>query len=923
MKRDALVVGREAESARLGSMIDAIADHGSAIVIDGDAGVGKTTLVDEAVAHAQSRRIRVLRTAGSPAESGEQYAALQLLLHPLRAGIDSLPAPQRDALRIAFRLAAGEPPTPLMAGLAALTLVSDEAVRGPLLLVVEDLHWIDPESSWALRMLARRIDEDPVVVLMTTRDRPADDRIDVEHLHLGPLSASDSGALLDALPHPPLGAARRALLDLAQGNPLALVELTGRDPAASADDRAVTRRLETAFAARFAELDQPARLAVLAVALGGVATAEEAGRLADRALGRYPDPSWIDRAVAASLLTWSPRSGIRLRHPLVQSAVTSVSRPSERAAVLRTLVQEYRDDPSRTLRWRSELATGTDGALGDELADLAGWALTARDFVVAAGAMERAAELTPAGELRVSRLIDAAEYSGLAGRSAEAALLVHRAAGETADPILVARAAWTRETLPTGRTALSRGDLSPALAAVDQLQRNGAVELATSALLHLAAIAWDHNREASPGAPMLAAVRSLALDESDPRALLLAAVTEPIARGDEVIGRALAVTGAARTPEEAWWLGYALNMAGEIEVSRERLEEAITGLRARGDIRILPQALLGASMTTFLSGRLSRARAFAEEGLTLGNDLGDLGVETAARACIAWFEAIEGIPPDLEAITAGTAIGADVMRSSVMRATVRGARAAAALHAGRPREAVAELRPLLERDGDSRNPNFAILTTPDLVDSALATGDDDLVRRHAAGLGALHEGWHAPMIDSALRHTRFALALGEDPDDAIDRLRRAPLPVAYMQARALLLAGDHLRRAGREHDARAVLHEALLLFEALPARAWADRARAALRAAGEQAADGSATGTSALTPQELRICTLASTGLTNRAIAQHLFLSPRTVGAHLYSAYRKLGISTRAQLGAIVGRGGDATGAGGREAAQPSSSPMA
>ncbi|PPH05164.1 AAA family ATPase [Rathayibacter sp. AY1H3] len=903
MKRDALVVGRGSELARLRLMVDGIAAHGSALVIDGDAGVGKTTLVEEVVAYARARDVRVLRTAGSAAESGDQYAALQLLLHPLRPGLDGLPLPQRDALRVAFHLADGVQPTPLLAGLSALTLLSDAAADRPLLVVVEDLHRIDPESAWALRMLARRIGEDRVVVVMTTRDRPEEDS-GLEHLHLGPLSAADSAALLDTLPHPPRGAARRALLDLARGNPLALVELTGRDPSADeAEDRAVTGRLESAFAERFAELDQPSRLAVLAVALGDVATAEEASRLANLAIGRHPDPSWIDRAVAASLLSWTPGSGLRFRHPLVQSAVTSVSRPSERAAVLRTLVHEHRDDPSRTLWWRSELATGSDGPVGEELAGLAASGLATGDVVLAAQAMERAAELTPAGPLRVSRLIDAAEYSGLAGRTAEAALLVHRAAVETVDPVLTARAAWTRETLPTGRTALSRGDLSPALAAVTALQSHGAVDAATAALLHLAAIAWDHNREASPGEPMIQAVRALALDDSDPRAVLLAAVTEPIARGDEVVRRALAAAGGASGPEEAWWLGYALNTAGEVEVARELLEEAITGLRARGDIRILPQALLAASMTTSLAGRFSRARSFAEEALVLGSDLGDVGFETASRACLAWFDAMEGVAPDPEAISAGSAIGAAVLCSSVMRATLRGSRAAVAVLESRPGDAVPELLPLLDTDDDSLNPGFAILTTPDLVDAALAIGDVGVVRLHAARLESLFERWHQPMIEAALRYAQIAVALADGaPDAAAGLLRRTPPPLPYVRARALLLVGDGLRRAGQAAEARPLLRESLAMLEELPIRAWADRARDALRAAGGRIADAPSPAAATLTPQELRICALASTGLSNRAIAQNLFLSPRTVGAHLYAAYRKLGIGGRGELAAVLGR---------------------
>ena len=900
MKERAAVVGRDGELRRLRGLVDEIATRGSAVVVDGDAGVGKSTLVDAVAAYAQDRGVRVLRTAGSLSESGAQYAALQLLLHPLRDAVDALPGPQRAALDAAFGRSDAAAPTPLMAGLAALTLVTDASAEQPVLLVVEDLHWVDPESQWALRMLARRIGQDPVVVLVTTRLPPAGDETDLERVHLGPLDGHDAELLLDALDRPPVGAARRALLDLAQGNPLALVELSGRDGTAG-EDGAVTRRLESAFAERFGELDQPARLAVLAVALGGTATAEDAGHAVHAALGRYPDPSWIDRAVAASLLVWSDRGGLRFRHPLVQTAVTNISRPSERAAVLRALVIEHADDPDRTLWWRAELATGPDPALADELAAHAADALTTRDLVTAARATERAAELTPAGGDRVARLLDAADCAGLAGRVTDAALLLQRAVTETTDPVLLARAAWIRETLPTGRTALARGDLGPALAAVGDLQRHGAVDLATGALLHLAAIAWDHNRQAFPDAPMLTAVRALPLPDDDPRAVLLAAVTEPIARGDEVVARVLALDpGVTDDPEQAWWLGYALNIAGEIEGARERLDHAVEGLRARGDIRVLPQALLGASMSNYQAGRTVRARELAEEAVVLGRDLGDAGYTTAARSCLAWFAAIDGVPPDRGAIAGGSEEGAHVLQSSVMRANLAGATAVSALLDRRPRDAREALRPLLDPDSDAHNPNFAVLTTQDLVDASLATDARDVVERHRDRLAALHERWHGPILVTALRYTESALALEQDPDDVVRRLLAEPLPMPYVQGRALLLAGDHLRRSGRGADARPVLHAALSVLEHTAADAWARRTREVLRATGERLPEAPPSGVPVLTPQELRICTLAATGLTNRAIAQQMFLSPRTVGAHLYSAYRKLGIGGRAQLAGVL-----------------------
>lgn len=883
-------------------MIDQAATHGTAVVIDGEPGVGKTTLVNAAAEYAEAGNFRVLRTTGTTAESGEQYAALQLLLHPLREALAGLPAPQRIALEVAFGMADGTPPTPLMAGMAVLTALSDTAATAPLLVVVEDMHWVDPASMWALRMVARRISEDPIVILMTTREQLPEDRVDLEHFHLGPLSESDSTALLDDLSSPPRGGARQALLHLAQGNPLALVELTGPETGQEAAEAgAVSRRIERAFAGRFTELEQSARLAILAVALGDLTTVEEAARLANHAVGRYPSPSWIDDAISASLLVWTPRNGLSFRHPLVRSAIISVSLPSERAAILRTLAREHSGDPARSLWWRAELATGPDRPLSDELAQLAAAGLLTGNMALSARAMIRAAELTPPGDDRVARLIDAADYAGAIGRLSDAALLIHRAENDAADPVLLARAAWTRETLPTGNTALARGDINPALHAIAELLSSGANDLATTALLHLAAVAWDHTREAAPGTPMLEAVRALHLDKSDPRALLLAAVTEPIARGDEIIEGAVAFSGDSTDPDVAWWLGYALNLAGEFELSEAHLERAITGLRARGDLRILPQALLANSMSSFRSGRLGEARALAEEGLVLGRDLGDAGYESVVRCCIAWFDAIEGIAPDLDAIIAGSPAGAHMMRSSVMRATYQGAVGASALLAGNPSEALSALRRLADSDSDDYNPNFAIMTTPDLVDAAIMSGDRDHAWKHSAWLAELNIRWHAPVLSASSRYAKMlGTTLDDDLPEALAELRQMPLPVPYMQARALLRIGERLSRQGNTVDGREALLAALLIFEALPANSWANRSREMLRASGERLTQARPSDLRVLTPQELRVCALAGAGNTNRAIAEQLFLSPRTVGAHLYSSYRKLGITTRDQLAAII-----------------------
>lgn len=897
------VIGREQETSALRHAVHHVDSGGSAFVIDGEAGIGKSSLVADVLEHASHRGLRVLTTAGTLAESAEPYSALHLLLYPLRSGIADLPSPQRRALDVAFGVATGIQPSPLLAGLAALTLLSDAAAERPLLIVAEDLHWMDAPSEWALRMMARRVGEDPVVIVMTTRDTDAAEHPGIRRLHLRPLDQTAADALLDRVPGAPTGQARRDLVLRAEGNPLALHEL-GRSAAADRlRERPVVGRVEQEFADRYAELDQAVRLAILAVALSGGTVAEEAARVAARAIGRFPTPTWTEQASAASLLEWVAPRAIRFRHPLVQSAVLMVASPPERTAVLRSLVLEHQEDPARTIWWRAELASGHDDPLADEIAALGDERTAMSDTFVASRAYERSAELTSEVAGRVERRIVAAELAGLSGRTSDASLLVQRARDEAPPGLLAARAAWVAETLPTGRTGLAVGDLGPALHAVSEMQLAGGVEHATAALLHLAAIAWDHTAEADPGHPMLVVVEALALPEDDPRSILLAARTEPVVRGDQILERALVAAPAAQDEESAWRIGYALNLVGEVDTARVLLDRALASMGARGELRTFPQALMGTSMTTYLAGDVARARALAQQAASLGRDLGDAGFSAAARCALAWFDALEGEQPDAERIAGGTEAGAQVLRSSAMRATLLGATGLAHLVSGRAAEALDPLRRLFDPADDAFNPTFAVLTSHDYVDAALESGNRADAEQRLADLERLHERWHAPLVRTALHSARTALLPDDDLESAWATLQRDRWPIPYLQARTFLRLGRRLRRAGRGTTARAVLHAALDLFEAMPAPTWAERTRDAIRATGERLPTTGQRSIDLLTPQELRVCTLAAQGLSNRAIGEHLFVSPRTVGAHLYAAFQKLGISTRQQLPSVLAPG--------------------
>ncbi len=574
------LIGRRPELEMFDALCGRLRSGGSALVVEGDPGVGKTALVGEFEWRAGERGMRVLRTAGTPDESAQPFSGLHLLLRPFRDQIRALPRPQREALDVAFGVHDGTPPTTFLAGVAALTLLSDAASAAPLLVIVEDLHWLDPASRQTLLMVARRVSSDPILMVLTTRGgHEAVEAEMIERLPLTPLSFIDANSLLDTRRDHPGGTDRRVLLELADGNALALVELPLI--ASGAADREIvplSHRLELAFAGRYSALPRPARIGVLIAALGCEDIAEATATVAKALDG--PAADWLATAARAGLV--EPAEGlIAFRHPLMRSAVASAAEPLERSIVLRALVETI-SEPSRTVWWRADLASGDDDDLAAELGRIGDASLAGGDATAAMRALCRAAELTRQSSLRIGLLMRAADAAGRVGAQRVALGLLEKVDAETDDPSVLSRSRWLRELLPIEQSSLSRGDLRPAIAAIEGMRRAGDTGAALDALLHLASISWDHSGHADPGTLIAEAASAFRLDPDEPRALLLAAVTQPAEQGDDVIARI-----RDRPPVDpddavtAWYLGYALNLCGEIEPAAELLQQAVDGFRAQ------------------------------------------------------------------------------------------------------------------------------------------------------------------------------------------------------------------------------------------------------------------------------------------------------------------------------------------------------
>jgi len=891
------LIGRNAEVTLFDSLCDELPRRGATLLIEGDAGIGKTSLVDEFERRATTREMRALRTSGAIPEATVPYAGLHMLLHPLRHRLPQLPAPQRNALEVVLGISSGDIQPALLTGIATLTLLSELSESGPVLVIADDMQWMDSASRSALLIALRRLAQDPVIAALTVRSGfRVGQNAWMTDIILDPLSFVGANALLDRRSDNPTGAARRRLLETARGNPLALVELSATD--ATGDDatpQPLARRLELAFLDRFDDLTRPSRLTVLAAALADECTLDEALSAVSRIVDAAPERAWATEAAAIGLLQLR-RDEVRFRHPLVRSAVSSACSPAERDSMLQALCDTLAEDPGRTVWWRAELARSSDEDLADELDQLASRSAAGGDDLLAVRALRRAAALSADPAVAAERMLRAAESAARSGANAMAAELLQAATSRDADPLVLARAAWQRELLPIDDSALTAGDLLPALAAIDGIRHSGDPDRATAALIHLASIAWDHSTEAQPAAPLIDAVNALELPPDDPRALFLIAVTQPLERGDELLDRILHLpsldTGDAQV---SWQLGYALNMCGEIEVGARLLQRAVDLLSAESDTTLLPHALMGLSWMKILQGRFVDAQADIEQAAGFAVDLDDPHLASATQAAAAWYRSIDGIHPDFQAILEPRP-GAPAVQSRIILTTTTVADGMAAFVNGDHQRALATLSRVTDPDRPEFHLMFSVISAPDAAEAAIMLHDRPEAERRASAVDEIARSWHAPVVLATQRYLHMLLAADDHPDEVRADLARERLPMPYLHARAEHLVGTRLRRSRRITEARVHLRTAFEQFRTLGAAKWAERCRDELRATGDRMTGEPASGHHVLTPQELRISELAATGLTNRQIAQQLFLSPRTVGAHLYAAFPKLGVTERGQL---------------------------
>lgn len=912
-----MLLGRDRELTRIETLLaDAAAGRGSALLIRGEAGIGKTALLDQAMERAA--QARVIATTGVEAEAHLPFAALADIAGPLADHLGALPGPQAGALSAALALSDQPPPAGdrLAACAGLLGLLRAAAEEQPVLVRVDDAHWLDPPSAECLGYAARRLEATRVAVLAAARTGETVTALSgrpIGELELSGLPAGDAGALLRAAAGELAPSTADALIDAAHGNPLALLELPfllteeqrrGLEPFAPVP--ALGGSLRAAFEQRLDAVSDPARTAALVAA----ASADRAAApivAACRDLGVEVDA--IDEAEGAHLLAVGPER-ITLAHPLLRGAVLDAATGPARRRVHAALARHSAPDARA---WHlAAAAVGPDAEAADAL-DEAGWRAVARGaHMTAADAFDRAASLTEERDARLGRRMTAAVESGFGGEYERAAQTLDGVVDE-AEPGLALAARHLRSVV-----ALV-GGIRPVLENCDALERDAAAVAGHAPALGAAMFA---------DAAMMAVVggdcrRALASAQAAARALPEDAPVTTRCQVDAMLGMTLALRGEterARGPLDAAGrlLGeldplspltgsVAFGMHGRIclgDAATLRAEVGALGgaVRDAGARGLVPHYLLEAADAALRLGRWDDAAAEADEAIEVADLCGQRGPLAAALVVRCRLRAATG---DDAGARADAAIVLDIARAAGYATSALGVRAALGfleLGLGRIQEAIDVLEDVAaEAERIGITDPVTILWLPDLVEAHARAGRLEEAAARAGELEARATGGVA--LAEALA-ARCRGLVEEDCDgrfaEALARHDAADAP--FERARTQLAWGARLHRARRRLDARERLREALAAFEELGAAQWAERARAELRAAGavRRMAAGDP---DELTAQEERIALAVARGATNREVAAELYLSPKTVEFHLGRVYRKLGVRSRTELAALVADG--------------------
>jgi DNA-binding CsgD family transcriptional regulator len=892
------LLGRERDLAELFALVDGIEERGGALVVRGEAGIGKSALLAAAQERALDRGVAVVSTAGTLSEAQLAFAGLHQLLLPSLGHLDLLPDPQRQALETAFGIAEGVAPDLFLVGLATLGLVAERSAETPLLFVVDDAQWLDQPSCEVLAFVARRVESDPALLLFAVREGlPSPfDEADLAELSLAGLDQEASSALLDASATTLPVKLRERILEEAAGNPLALIEL----PTAAADLGArapqsgplpLTARLEQAFASRLTTLGTDVQRLLLLAALDEIDLPE-----LSRAAGRPVGPTDLAAAVDAGLGLLDS-GGFRFRHPLIRSAVQQAATAAQLRSAHAALAGALTDEPDRAVWHRAAAAPGPDETVAEELDAAAQRATDRGAGDVAVSAFERAAELTADAPRRAKRLYAAGDLAREVGRSSDAVRLL-RAAQQIGLPpaeqamatfnLEIAESTWSGSAMIRDFARIAR-----------ELADSGEGERAIEALDTISVRAYWERLDDETRRKVASISDEIAVPSDHPTRLHVLGSVDPLGRAEQVVGQVGRLSPVGITdPQHLFEVGAAASSVWAENLALPFLRAAAAGARAQGRLSLLTHTLVFEAWAHLRLGAVREAITRAAEAARIAEEVRTLRYMVAARLAQAVAgveqgedETSERLIADAEALL--IPLGANPMLS--LPAFARGRLALAGERFG---EAYEHLARIFDPEGVAFHPFVRGWALADIADAAVrGDGDVDAVRGHLAEWEEIAAATGAPHLQVQVAYA--AAILGQDAGreqrfrDAI-AATQAEWP--FYVARAQLAYGEWLRRHRRMTQSRAPLREAAETFDALGLVRYAERARRELRASGETVRRRDPSAWAQLSPQELQIAQLAAEGLSNREIGEQLYLSHRTVESHLYRLFPKLGVTSRAQL---------------------------
>lgn len=907
------LIGRDAERAALDDLVRAAClGRGGALVVRGEAGIGKTALAEHVTR--TSRACRVVRAVGVESEMALPYAGLQQVcadLPPLRPGV---PEVQVDALERALGRRAGGPADRYLVGLGLLSWWSDAAARQPLVCVVDDAQWWDDESAQALAFAARRLQQDPAAVVVLTRrpDTDGDAFTGLPSLNLHGLHRDDARRLL-ALATP--GALDEQVADRliaeAAGNPLALLELPRRASPADlaggfAPGPAPVDGLAREYARRLAMLPAATRRFLLLLAADPSDDPPVRWAAAAR-LGLRAEQ--LEPAEAAGWLT----ADQEFRHPLMRTAVYRSATPAQRRAAHAALAAgtDGARDPDR-LAWHHALACAApDEAVAAELVAAADRARRRGGLCAAGAFLDRAATLTPEPRRRADRLLQAAQEMELAGVPSRALTLLDRAEAAALTEVDRLRCVRLRGRV---QFAINRGGVAAGmlLEAADGLRACAPDEARATYLEVLAAGIFAAGPSSSKALTTVAEhARHVPRSDGLLDDVLDAAVSlvlDPREQSAPAMRAAVAALAEPDVPLEAalrWgWLTsrFCVLTWAEQEWSAE-VGRVVQRARRHGAITALVGVLSSQMALQVLRGDMDAAALLAEEA-TAASEAIATPVIPYGPVVIAAFE---GPSPSTQTLLSAVEQRAQADKEEMLGALVRWARMVLMNAQGRWDEALREGRRLREY------PQVSIYTQwglGELVEAAARAGAREVASAALGELQATTDAVGSTWAAGVALRSRAVLSTGGEADGCFEQavacLQQTTLRVE--EARARLLYGEYLRRRRRRGAAAQQLAAALATFEGARMLAFAGRARQELamcgaRGLGASAADLPAQRHPGLTSQEWRIAALAAEGLSNGDIAGRLFISTNTVDYHLRKVYAKLGVGSRARLHAALTAG--------------------